>query len=150
MYACIFIFQINVGSFSEVMTCSYWLKHVFPQAGVSWKHPLAVVHQDGSPHWGRQGRSFWPTQATEPPIVPARAPSVHLSQEEIQKLRFKPTVGTIQRSEGAEVKFNCSIDINDVNQDLNILWFRNGKEIPDGMQTAVYTQGTVTLLSTIR
>uniref|UniRef100_A0A9J8BMJ7 receptor protein-tyrosine kinase n=1 Tax=Cyprinus carpio carpio TaxID=630221 RepID=A0A9J8BMJ7_CYPCA len=82
-------------------------------------------------------------------MVPARAPSVHLSQEEIQKLRFKPTVGTIQRSEGAEVRFNCSIDINDISQDLNILWFRNGKEIPDGMQTAVYTQGTVTLLSTI-
>uniref|UniRef100_A0A8C2L2L7 receptor protein-tyrosine kinase n=1 Tax=Cyprinus carpio TaxID=7962 RepID=A0A8C2L2L7_CYPCA len=38
---------------------------------------------------------------------------VHLSPEEIQKLRFKPTVGTIQRSEGAEVRFNCSIDIND-------------------------------------
>uniref|UniRef100_A0A671K5X3 receptor protein-tyrosine kinase n=1 Tax=Sinocyclocheilus anshuiensis TaxID=1608454 RepID=A0A671K5X3_9TELE len=116
---------------------------------VYWKHPLAVVHQGSSPHWARQGRSFWSTQATEPLIVPARAPSVHLSQEEIQKLRFKPTVGTIQRSEGAEVKFNCSIDINDVNQDLNILWFRNGKEIPDGMQTEVYTQGTVTLLSTI-
>ncbi|XP_052468431.1 tyrosine-protein kinase Mer [Carassius gibelio] len=116
---------------------------------VSWKHPLAVVHQGASPHWTRQGRSFRPTQATEPLIVPARARSVHLSQEEIQKLRFKPTVGTIQRSEGAEVKFNCSIDINDVNQDLNILWFRNGKEIPDGMQTAIYTQGTVTLLSTM-
>uniref|UniRef100_A0A8C1FBC2 receptor protein-tyrosine kinase n=1 Tax=Cyprinus carpio carpio TaxID=630221 RepID=A0A8C1FBC2_CYPCA len=115
----------------------------------SWKHPLAVVHEGGSPHWGRQGRSFRPTQATDPLMVPARAPSVHLSQEEIQKLRFKPTVGTIQRSEGAEVRFNCSIDINDISQDLNILWFRNGKEIPDGMQTAVYTQGTVTLLSTI-
>ncbi|XP_059421692.1 tyrosine-protein kinase Mer-like [Carassius carassius] len=115
-------------------------------AAVSWKHPLAVVHQGGSSHWGREGRSFRPTQATDP--LP-RAPSVHLSQEEIQKLRFKPTVGTIQRSEGAEVKFNCSIDIIDVNQDLNILWFRNGKEIPDGMQSAVYTQGTVTLLSTI-
>uniref|UniRef100_A0A671SIP3 receptor protein-tyrosine kinase n=1 Tax=Sinocyclocheilus anshuiensis TaxID=1608454 RepID=A0A671SIP3_9TELE len=108
--------------FSEVMTCLYLQK---------------------------LGRSFRPTQATDPLIVPARAPSVHLSQEEIQKLRFKPTVGTIQRSEGAEVKFNCSIDINDVNQDLNILWFRNGKEIPEGMQTEVYTQGTVTLLSTI-
>ncbi|XP_059372958.1 tyrosine-protein kinase Mer-like [Carassius carassius] len=113
------------------------------------KYPMSVVHQGESPHWTRQGRSFWPTQATEPLIVPARARSVHLSQEEIQKLRFKPTVGTIQRSEGAEVKFNCSIDINDVNQDLNILWFRNGKEIPDGMQTAIYTQGTVILLSTM-
>ncbi|KAL0178612.1 hypothetical protein M9458_027506, partial [Cirrhinus mrigala] len=74
---------------------------------------------------------------------------VHLSQEEIQKLRFKPTVGTIQRSEGSDVKVNCSIDIHDVTQDLNILWFRNGKEIPEGMQTEVYTQGAVNLLSTI-
>ncbi|XP_016127949.1 tyrosine-protein kinase Mer-like [Sinocyclocheilus grahami] len=136
-----FLTPLLVGLFSQ---------SVRGTTAASWKHPLAVVHQGGSPHWARQGRSFWPTQATEPLIVPARAPSVHLSQEEIQKLRFKPTVGTIQRSEGAEVKFNCSIDINDVNQDLNILWFRNGKEIPDGMQTEVYSQGTVTLLSTIR
>uniref|UniRef100_A0A9J7XS36 receptor protein-tyrosine kinase n=1 Tax=Cyprinus carpio carpio TaxID=630221 RepID=A0A9J7XS36_CYPCA len=120
-----------------------------PDLTASWKHPLAVVHQGGSPHWTTQGRSFRPTQATDPLIVPARAPSVHLSPEEIQKLRFKPTVGTIQRSEGAEVRFNCSIDINDVNQDLNILWFRNGKEISDGMETAVYNQGTVNLLSTM-
>uniref|UniRef100_A0A672PPS5 receptor protein-tyrosine kinase n=1 Tax=Sinocyclocheilus grahami TaxID=75366 RepID=A0A672PPS5_SINGR len=124
-----FLTPLLVGLFSQ---------SVRGTTAASWKHPLAVVHQGGSPHWARQGRSFWPTQATEPLIVPARAPSVHLSQEEIQKLRFKPTVGTIQRSEGAEVKFNCSIDINDVNQDLNILWFRNGKEIPDGMQTEVY------------
>ncbi|XP_043112120.1 tyrosine-protein kinase Mer isoform X2 [Puntigrus tetrazona] len=109
-------------------------------AAGSWKHPLAVVHQGGSLHWGRQGRSFRPTQAV---------PSIHLSQEELQKLRFRPTVGTIQRSEGAEVKFNCSIDISGVFQDLNILWFRNGKEIHDGMLTEVRTYRTVTLLSTI-
>ncbi|XP_052007734.1 tyrosine-protein kinase Mer-like [Xyrauchen texanus] len=124
---------------------------VFSQStAANWNHPLAVVHQGGSTHWARHGRSFRPTRETEPLIVPARAPSVHLTQEELQKLRFKPTVGTIKRSEGKEVKFNCSIDINDLSQDLNILWFRNGKEILDGMQAHVYTlQGTVTLLSTV-
>lgn len=131
-----------VGLFSQSVTVT---------TAASWKHPLAVVHHGGSPHWVRQGRSFHPTQATEPLIVPARASSVHLSQEEIQKLRFKPTVGTIQRSEGAEVTFNCSIDINDVSQaqDLNILWFRDGKEIPDGLQAQINIHRTYILLSTI-
>uniref|UniRef100_A0A8C1H888 receptor protein-tyrosine kinase n=1 Tax=Cyprinus carpio carpio TaxID=630221 RepID=A0A8C1H888_CYPCA len=135
--------------FLAPLLAGLFLQSVRVTTAASWKHPLAVVHQGGSPHWTTQGRSFRPTQATDPLIVPARAPSVHLSPEEIQKLRFKPTVGTIQRSEGAEVRFNCSIDINDVNQDLNILWFRNGKEISDGMETAVYNQGTVNLLSTM-
>ncbi|XP_056617127.1 tyrosine-protein kinase Mer [Triplophysa dalaica] len=109
----------------------------------------SAVVQGGSFHWGRHGRSYWPMQGTEPLLVPVRAPSVHLSQEEIQMLRFKPTTGSIQLSEGKEVKFNCSIDIKVGRRELYILWFKNGKEIPDGMQTAVYTQHTVTLLSTI-
>lgn len=136
-----FLTPLLLGLFSQSVSLT--------TAVVSMKHPLAVVHHGGSSHWARQGRSFRPTHASEPLMVPARAPSVHLSQEEIQRLRFKPTVGTIQRSEGAEVHFNCSIDINDVSQDLNILWFRNGKEIHDSMQTAISTQGTVSLQSTI-
>ncbi|XP_067277738.1 tyrosine-protein kinase Mer [Pseudorasbora parva] len=130
-----------VGLFSQSVTVI---------TAASWKHPLAVVHHGGSPHWGRPGRSFRPTRATEPLIVPGRASSVHLSQKEIQKLRFKPTAGTIQRSEGAEVTFNCSIDLSNVSQaqDLNILWFKDGKEIPDGLQTQIYVQQTSMLLST--
>lgn len=134
------------------MICLYWRMLWCPPTVASWKHPLTAVHHGGSPHWVRQGRSFHPTQATDALIVPGRASRVHLSQEEIQKLRFKPTVGKIQRSWGSEVKFNCSIDINDVSQaqDLNILWFRNGKEIPDGMQTHIYIQRTYILQSTLR
>lgn len=86
----------------------------------------------------------------EPLVVPGRVPSVHLSQEEIRRLRFKPTVGTIRRSEGSEVMFNCSIDLTDMGQDLSILWLKDGKEIFDGTQTAVYSHGTVILMSTIR
>ncbi|TTI76919.1 Tyrosine-protein kinase Mer [Bagarius yarrelli] len=81
----------------------------------------------------------------EPLVVPGRVPSVHLSQEEIQRLRFKPTVGTIQCTEGSEVTFNCSIDLSDMGQDLSILWFKDGREIYDGTQTTVYSHGTVIL-----
>lgn len=88
--------------------------------------------------------------APEPLVVPVRVPSVHLSQEEIRRLRFKPTVGTIQCSEDSEVMFNCSIDLTDMGQDLNILWFKDGREIFDGTQTTVYNHGTVVLLSIIR
>lgn len=86
----------------------------------------------------------------EPLVVPGRFPSVHLSQEEIQRLRFKPTVGTLQCSEGSEVTFNCSIDLTDMGQDLSILWFKDGKEIYDGTQTSVSSHGSVILLSKIR
>ncbi|XP_062851926.1 tyrosine-protein kinase Mer isoform X3 [Trichomycterus rosablanca] len=102
-------------------------------------------------HRGRGAQGGLPQQSSgsELLVVPARVPSVHLSQEEILKLRFKPTVGSIQRSEGAEVKFNCSIDLSDVRQDVSILWFKDGKEIPDGTQATVYTQDKLSLLSTI-
>ncbi|XP_066534561.1 tyrosine-protein kinase Mer [Hoplias malabaricus] len=86
---------------------------------------------------------------SEPLVVPVRFPSVHLSQEQISKLRFKPTMGTIKLSEENEVKFNCSIDYSIIGQELSIIWFKDGKEIPDGIQTEVYNQGTVNLLSTI-
>uniref|UniRef100_A0A8B9HCP0 receptor protein-tyrosine kinase n=1 Tax=Astyanax mexicanus TaxID=7994 RepID=A0A8B9HCP0_ASTMX len=104
---------------------------------------LGLIRPGGLPRGGPLQRG------AEPVVVPGRAPSVHLSQEEIRRLRFKPTVGTIRLSEGSEVKFNCSIDYRDLGQELSILWFKDGREIPDGMLAEVYNQGTVTLLSTI-
>lgn len=88
--------------------------------------------------------------SVESVVVPGRVQSVHLSQEALQRLRFKPTVGTIQCSEGSEVMFNCSIDLTDMGQDLSILWFKDGREIFDGTQTTVSSHGTVILLSKIR
>ncbi|XP_026882566.2 tyrosine-protein kinase Mer isoform X2 [Electrophorus electricus] len=115
-------------------------------AGSHGRALLAVALSVGLP----QGNSAHPSGGSEHLIMAVRVPSVHLSQEEIERLRFKPTVGTIWCSLGAEVKFNCSIDLNDVGQDLSILWFKDGREIPDGMQTTVYNQErTVALLSTI-
>ncbi|KAM9477990.1 tyrosine-protein kinase Mer [Clarias gariepinus] len=90
-----------------------------------------------------------PSGGLEPLVVPGRVPSVHLSQEEIQRLRFKPTVGTINCSEGSDIKFNCSIDLTDMGQELSILWFKDEREISVGTQTTVYSHGTLILLSII-
>lgn len=100
----------------------------------------------------RQPRSPRPTTGPEPLIVPARAPVVHLSPEEIKLLHFKPTVDIIHLSEGTEnVNLNCSIEISaSVKQDLTILWMKNGVEVPGSTQADVFIDGKISLLSTMR
>uniref|UniRef100_A0A669CKS5 receptor protein-tyrosine kinase n=1 Tax=Oreochromis niloticus TaxID=8128 RepID=A0A669CKS5_ORENI len=53
---------------------------------------------------------------------------MYLSPEELRKLRFKPTVGTIQLSEGHEAKLNCSIDIPDTRLEPTILWVKDSTQ----------------------
>ncbi|KAJ8418039.1 hypothetical protein AAFF_G00137480 [Aldrovandia affinis] len=128
---------------------------------------LTAAEDDGSlpgMRSGRRVRSLQPTglptpvnptsTPVEPPIVSVRAHKVHLNKEDIQKLRFKPTVGRIHLSEGMRVKFNCSIDIHDVSLDLTILWWKNGVELAGNLQAVVNElqtmgHGVVTLLSTL-
>uniref|UniRef100_A0AAR2M149 receptor protein-tyrosine kinase n=1 Tax=Pygocentrus nattereri TaxID=42514 RepID=A0AAR2M149_PYGNA len=114
----------------------------FFSAGSQIRAPLAIV-RPGGPQGGP------PMRGSEPLVVAGRAQGVHLSHEEIQRLRFRPTVGTIRLAEGTECKFNCSIDYRDIGQELSIMWYKDGREIPDGLQAAVYNQGNVTLLSSI-
>ncbi|XP_061083683.1 tyrosine-protein kinase Mer [Conger conger] len=90
----------------------------------------------------------------EPPIASGRAPTLHLTQEDIRGLQFKPTVGQFRLSEGTPVKVNCSIDIEDVLPDLSILWWKNGAELLGNTQAVVNdlqteSQGVTTLLSTL-
>ena len=114
-------------------------------------HPGRPVHLDRQPRSPRPSRGPEPLIAPEPLIVPARAANVHLSPEEIRKLRFKPTVGSVNLSEGMEVKLNCSIDVSDsVKQDLAILWMKNGQELHGSIQTDLFSGGRVSLLSTLR
>uniref|UniRef100_A0AAY4E0I6 receptor protein-tyrosine kinase n=1 Tax=Denticeps clupeoides TaxID=299321 RepID=A0AAY4E0I6_9TELE len=117
---------------------------------------LWVTHSSSDSHagrpirYGRHGQSRRTTLAPEPLVVPARVSSVQLSPEEVRQLRFKPTAGIIRRSEGMEVRFNCSIDVSDtLKQDLNILWLKNGNEMPGNFQTDLYIVGKLTLLSTV-
>lgn len=103
-------------------------------------------------HLARQPRSPRPTTGPEPHIVPARAPIVRLSPEEIKLLHFKPTVDTIHLSEGTEnVNLNCSILVSaSVKQDLTIQWMKNGVEVLGSTQADVFIDGKVSLLSTMR
>uniref|UniRef100_A0AAY4E0C9 receptor protein-tyrosine kinase n=1 Tax=Denticeps clupeoides TaxID=299321 RepID=A0AAY4E0C9_9TELE len=104
------------------------------------RHGSSSDSHAGRPiRYGRHGQSRRTTLAPEPLVVPARVSSVQLSPEEVRQLRFKPTAGIIRRSEGMEVRFNCSIDVSDtLKQDLNILWLKNGNEMPGNFQTDLY------------
>ncbi|MGH0167760.1 UNVERIFIED_CONTAM: hypothetical protein FKN15_053184 [Acipenser sinensis] len=87
-------------------------------------------------------------------IVSRKVPKVHLKQEDIERLKFKPTVGNIHLSEGMEVNFNCSIDVYDVSLDLYIQWWKDGQELVVSQQTRLnYLQatdkGVLTTLSTL-
>ncbi|XP_062375779.1 tyrosine-protein kinase Mer [Sardina pilchardus] len=102
-------------------------------------------------HLARQPRSPRPTAFREPLIVPGRAASVHLSPDKIKLLRFKPTVGTINLSEGSDVTLNCSIDVTGLGKpDLTIIWIKNGQEVPYGLQTDLHIDGQFSLLSKMR
>ncbi|CAB1313214.1 unnamed protein product, partial [Coregonus sp. 'balchen'] len=103
---------------------------------------------------GRQIRSPQPTAPPETLIVPAHSPRVHLSQDDIKKLRFKPTVGSVHLSEGHKAKFNCSIEVPDNHLDLTVLWWKNNMELAENLQVVInelqtVTHGVMTLLSTV-
>lgn len=86
---------------------------------------------------------------------PSRVSRVYLSPEQLRRLHFKPTVGTLQLSEGHEAKFNCSIDIPDARLEPTIIWLKNGQDLAGNIQVVInelqtITDGVTTLLSTVR
>uniref|UniRef100_A0AAZ3QYA0 receptor protein-tyrosine kinase n=1 Tax=Oncorhynchus tshawytscha TaxID=74940 RepID=A0AAZ3QYA0_ONCTS len=100
---------------------------------------------------GRQVRSTVPPETL---IIPAHSTRVHLSQDDIKKLRFKPTVGSVHLSEGHDAKFNCSIEVPDSHLDLTVLWWKNTMELAENLQVVInelqtVTHGFMTLLSTV-
>ncbi|CAB1338444.1 unnamed protein product, partial [Coregonus sp. 'balchen'] len=151
-------------------TINLWTILLTTSVGVIWGN-LASAEHHGSPYGyrvsgglgrggvsprmpGRQGRSPQPTVPPETLIIPAHAPRVQLSQTDIRKLRFKPTVGSVHLSEGHEAKFNCSIDVPDANLDLTVLWRKNNMELAENLQVVInelqtVTHGIMTLLSTV-
>ncbi|KAG7230122.1 hypothetical protein INR49_009842 [Caranx melampygus] len=95
-----------------------------------------------------------PTRTSEPLVISGRAPRLYLTPDQLRQLRFKPTIGSIQLSEGHEAKFNCSIDIPDARVEPNIIWVKNGQDLSENgqvfineLQTA--TDGVTTLVSTV-
>uniref|UniRef100_A0A667XKU6 receptor protein-tyrosine kinase n=1 Tax=Myripristis murdjan TaxID=586833 RepID=A0A667XKU6_9TELE len=97
---------------------------------------------------GRRGRN------TEGHIASHRVSHVRLSPDEIRKLHFKPTAGSIRLSEGHEAKFNCSIDIPDARLEPTIIWLKNKQDLAANMQVVINelqtaTDGVTTLVSTV-
>lgn len=88
-------------------------------------------------------------------MIPVRVPRTHLTPEQLSQLRFKPTVGAVQLSEGHKAKFNCSIDIPNDRLEPTIIWVKDGQDLAGNMQVAIkdlqtVTNGIITQLSEIR
>ncbi|CAN9499931.1 unnamed protein product [Ophioblennius macclurei] len=95
-----------------------------------------------------------PPRTSPPPVVPVHISKVYLTPDQLRQLHFKPTVGSIQLSEGHEVKLNCSIDIPDARLDPTIIWVKNGQELAASSQVVAnelrtITDGVITLLSSV-
>uniref|UniRef100_A0A8C4GLN2 receptor protein-tyrosine kinase n=1 Tax=Dicentrarchus labrax TaxID=13489 RepID=A0A8C4GLN2_DICLA len=110
----------------------------------------------GSPvsaqHSSRRSHRF--TRTSDPLVIVGRVSRVYLTPDQLRRLHFKPTVGTIQLSDGHEAKFNCSIDIPDARQEAIIVWVKNGQDLAENMQVSInelqtFTDGVTTLLSTV-
>ncbi|XP_029376770.1 tyrosine-protein kinase Mer [Echeneis naucrates] len=110
----------------------------------------------GSPASAQNSR-HWPhrlTRTTEPVMIPARVPRFYLTPDQLTQLHFKPTIGSIQLSEGHEARFNCSIEIPDTRVETIISWERNGQDLAANSQVVInelqtITDGVTTLLSTV-
>lgn len=82
-------------------------------------------------------------------------PRTHLTPEQLSQLQFKPTVGTVQLSEGHEAKFNCSIDIPNDRLEPTIIWVKDGQDLAGNVQVAIkdlqtVANGVIAQLSEIR
>ncbi|XP_008281206.1 tyrosine-protein kinase Mer isoform X2 [Stegastes partitus] len=101
-----------------------------------------------------QGRFRRPTRTSEPLVIPRQVSRYYLTPDQLRRLHFKPTIGSIQLSEGHEAKFNCSIDIPDARLEPIIIWMKNGQDLAEKNQVVVnelrtITDGVTTLLSTV-
>ncbi|KAK9541715.1 hypothetical protein VZT92_001737 [Zoarces viviparus] len=101
-----------------------------------------------------RGQFHRPTRTSEPLVIPGRISRVYLNPDQLRRLHFKPTIGSIQLSEGHEAKFNCSIDIPDARLEPTILWMKNGLDLVANSQVVINelqtsTDVVITLLSTV-
>ncbi|XP_072292604.1 tyrosine-protein kinase Mer [Eucyclogobius newberryi] len=95
------------------------------------------------------------TRTSEPLVRAGQASQVYLTPDQLRRLHFKPTVGSILLSEGHKAMFNCSIEVPDPRLEPIINWIKNGQElvpnshlVNNDLQTV--TDGVTTLLSTIK
>ncbi|XP_053292607.1 tyrosine-protein kinase Mer [Pleuronectes platessa] len=109
-----------------------------------------------SPACAQQSRNrvHRPIRTSEPVVIAGRVSRLYLSPDQLRQLHFKPTIRSIQLSEGHESKFNCSINIPDARVEPTIYWVRNGQDLAANAQVVInelqtVTDGFTTLLSTV-
>ncbi|KAM9364046.1 tyrosine-protein kinase Mer [Pholidichthys leucotaenia] len=96
---------------------------------------ILVESSVSAQHWSSHVRR--PTRTTEPLLIPRHLSRVYLSPEQFRQLHFKPSVGSIQLSEGHEVKLNCSIDIPGVGLESAIVWMKDGQDLATNGQVVI-------------
>ncbi|KAF3708356.1 Tyrosine-protein kinase Mer [Channa argus] len=121
-------------------------------------HAATIAILIGSPVGAQySGNQFQrPTRNSEPQVKAAHVLRTNLSPDQVRGLHFKPTIGSIQLSEGHEAKFNCSIKIPNAGLESTIIWVKNGQDLSANMQVLINELQTVddpndratTLLST--
>ncbi|MED6256779.1 hypothetical protein ATANTOWER_021404 [Ataeniobius toweri] len=94
------------------------------------------------------------TRTSDPVVIPRHVSSVYLNKDQLRRLQFKPTIHSIELSEGHEAKFNCSIDIPDTRLDPSIVWKKNDEDLSSDDHVGInelqsITEGVTTLLSTV-
>ncbi|KAF3842236.1 hypothetical protein F7725_024187, partial [Dissostichus mawsoni] len=115
---------------------------------------LVIMAQKSTPGWFGAFLSATTIAIIVGSPLSGRVSRVYLTPDQLRRLHFKPTIGSIQLSEGHEAKFNCSIDIPDARLDPTILWVKNGQELAGNVQVVINelqttTDGVTTLLSTV-
>ncbi|KAF7220086.1 tyrosine-protein kinase Mer isoform X1 [Nothobranchius furzeri] len=95
-----------------------------------------------------------PARNSEPVVIPRHVSRVYLSRDDLRRLNFKPTIGSMQLSEGHKAKFNCSIDIPDARLDPTIVWKKNNEELLANDHVVInelrtITDGVTTHVSTV-
>ncbi|KAK2824151.1 hypothetical protein Q5P01_021326 [Channa striata] len=116
---------------------------------------VLVGSRGSAQHSGNQFQR--PTRNSEPHVKPVHVSRTYLSPDQLKNIRFKPTIGSIQLSEGHEAKFNCSINIPNAGLESTIIWVKNGQDLAANMQVLINELQTIddpndramTLLSTV-
>ncbi|XP_063774171.1 tyrosine-protein kinase Mer [Pseudophryne corroboree] len=88
-------------------------------------------------------------------LTTSPVPDIQLTQPS-QRIRFNPTVAIIALSEHKDVKFNCSIELPNLDSGEQITWWKNGKlispldrisvqsfEIPDSVMTTMLSSCSI-------
>ncbi|KAM5142677.1 tyrosine-protein kinase Mer isoform 3-T3 [Callospermophilus lateralis] len=113
------------GAIAEVQEDTKLSPGPFPRNLPADHVPLSSVHRRGvQPAW-----MFSPTQAGIPHPGNTAVPQATSAASKLPPIAFNHTVGHIILSEHKDVKFNCSISVPNIYQDVAITWWKDGKEL---------------------